>query len=195
MSEFFSELLEFFMGPTMFSVLMAFVASGGLILYRWKKRNQASIDLLAYRVKHMDDGIKGFLNDPNNVAGKTQSGKTQPDKIQQGDPFGEIDKNYTPFILFTGDDQLSFTQISEIYQYLKYPPGETQRRKKVRRCLLEYFSAQEEMRAIVNAINSDFVRGLPQERKLVFWEELVTISKDTSTKASELVQAIEKWRH
>ena len=185
MSEFFSELLEFFMGPTVFSVLMAFVASGGLILYRWKKRNQASIDLLAYRVEHMDDGIKGFLNAHNNVA----------DKIQQGDPFREIDKNYTPFILFTGDDQLSFTQISEIYQYLKYLPGETQRRKKVRRCLLEYFSAQEEMRAIVNAINSDFVRGLPQERKLIFWEELVAISQDTSTKISELAQAVEKWRH
>ena len=190
MSEFFSELLEFFMGPAAFSVLMAFVASGGLILYRWKKRIQASIDLLAYRVEHMDDGIKSFLNERNNVPGKTQS-----DKIQQGNPFKEIDKNYTPFILFTGDDQLSFTQISEIYQYLKYLPGKTQRRKKVRKCLLEYFSAQEELRAIVNAINSDFVRGLPQERKLIFWEELVAISKDTSTKINELVRAVEKWRH
>ena len=192
MSEFFSELLEFFTGPTVFSVLMAFATSGGLILYRWKKRNQASIDLLVYRIERVDDGIKDFLNVRNNVA----------NKIQQGDPFREIDKNYTqidknytPFILFTGDDQLSFTQISEIYQYLKYPPGETQRRKKVRQCLLEYFSAQEEMRAIVNAINSDFVRGLPQERKLIFWEEFIATSEDTSTKISELVQAVEKWRH
>ena len=160
------------------SVIAAVIAFGlpSVYLY-WQHKNKikASIDLLAHyatiAIRHIE------------YANSKEKNDEITENIVKGSPFGESGKNYTPFILLSEEDKLSFDQIREILQYLK---------KEEREHLVEYFTAQAKLDAICQSINSEFVRSLPQERKKRFWNLHLEYRKELLEKAKALTRIIKR---
>ena len=156
------------------AAIIAFLLPTGYWLYQRKRKIKASIHLIAryaeMAVRHIEE------NCPEGADGKIM------DMIRAGNPFGETEKDYTPFILFSEEDRLPFSEISKILQHLKTETKQL--------CLLEYFVAQAKIDAISYSINSDFVRSLPQERKEGFWRQFVMYRNDLLQKAKKLEELL-----
>lgn len=156
------------------AAIIAFVFSAIYLYFQRKNQIKSSIRLIAQYAEIAVRHIKE--NCPEGEDDKILN------MIRAGNPFGETEKNYTPFILFSEEDRLPFSEISEILQHLKTETKQL--------CLLEYFIAQAKIDAISSSINSDFVRSLPQERKEGFWRQFVIYRNDLLQKAGELEELL-----
>jgi len=72
---------------------------------------------------------------------------------------------------------LSFEQISEILRYLNADQ---------QKLLLEYFFAQSAVDATIAEINTDYFRGVPQERKYAAIETLQSVAEKLESAARNL---------
>ncbi len=135
------------------------------------KRSDASRELLVRYAKKAIEHIK--------ESQKTVKDDDVTKKIEQGNPYGESEKNYTPYILFSEEDKLSFAQVREIFQYVT---------EKKQEPLFEYFIAQAKLDAIVHSINSDIVRSIPQQQKVAFWKIYVEYRDELLKKATQFTE-------
>ena len=101
--------------------------------------------------------------------------------IEDGDPYGEPKKNYTPLICYAGSTNLSFEQMSEIRRYLT---------KDQQACLFKYYMIQSAVDATVDEIHTDFVRSFPTERKILLWNGLKEQAEELREKAGNLAEAL-----
>ncbi len=92
--------------------------------------------------------------------------------------------NYTPLVFLSETDRLTFEQIRDVCQHLRLDEQES---------LLRYFVAETALDAIAHAINSDFVRSMPQGRKVKIWEKYEAHSNDLQKKTDDIVRALEKY--
>jgi len=128
--------------------LVVFACSAGHSYVQHRKKTKASTNLIRLYARMARDEMRD--------AAKEKQLTSELGKVNEGNPYGEPDNDYTPVFCYTRKDELSFEQISEILRYLDAYQ---------QKLLLEYFFAQSAVDATIAEINTDYFRGVPQERK------------------------------
>jgi len=149
--------------------LVVFFCSVGHSYVQHRKKAKASINLIRL--------YAGIARDEMRDAAQKEQLISELDKVDKGNPYGEPDNDYTPVFCYTRKDELSFEQISEILRYLNADQ---------QKLLLEYFFAQSAVDAIIAEINTDYFRGVPQERKYAAIETLQSVAEKLESAARNL---------
>ena len=124
--------------------------------------------------------------DPETLLGFHKNLHEAKERIARGDPYGEVDKNYTPLtIVHSKEDELSFEQIRESFPYFN---------KDEQKALLKFFRTQAWRSAIIQAMDTDFFRTFPQKRKQVLWEEYEKSCRNLQQEAIALNHCLEKTK-
>lgn len=160
------------------SPLVAFLAAiAAVATFLWrvwqswqaeKRRRQALINAVYH---HVDKAIE-ILNDPSRSVANSAAR-------------AEIQNNpeYTPHILHSADDDLTYEHIIGVMEWLDYA-GE--------KAVANYFYDQSALHSIAESFGSEYVRNWPTARKLKLFDLYVTRGQDTLTSAKEARDALRK---
>ena len=164
-------------------VIAAIIAFGlpSFYLYRQhKKKIKASVVLIReYVIGYIYMDQETWLEFHTNL-------HESKERIARGDPYGEVDKNYTPLtIVHSKEDELSFEQIRESFPYFN---------KDEQKALLKFLRAQAWRSAIIQAMDTDFFRTFPQKRKQVLWEVYDKSCRNLQQESIALNHCLEKTK-
>jgi len=155
--------------------LVVFACNAGYSsVQRWNKA-RASFNLIRLYARVARDEMR--------AAAQKEQLISELDKVDKGNPYGEPDNDYTPVFCYTKTCELSFEQISEILRYLNADQ---------QKLLLEYFFAQSAVDATIAEINTDYFRGVPQERKYAAIKTLQSAAEKLESAADNLIKKLDE---
>ncbi len=160
---------------TLIGALAAFILRSVVLSIQYWLRVRASIRLIRQYAEQTEDNINERMD----------TYKVALENIKQGNPFGEPANDYTPLLVYNKEYELSFEQISELLRYLI--------RGKNQKLLLRYFATQSRVDSIINAINTDYFRSLPQQRKKNTFEILIKETEELKQAAEPVKKLGQYW--
>ena len=93
----------------------------------------------------------------------------------------EQDESYTPHVVRSTADDLTYDQVIEVMELLNEREEET---------VLSYFHHEAELHAFAESFDLEFVRGWPSGRKLALWQLFEKSQKDTLENATGTVRIL-----
>ena len=161
------------------AALVAFIPSVIYFLRQQRKRADAAITLIYQYARKAQKNLDERIN----------SYEELKEQIRKGNPNNEPEKDFTPLLFYTKEDELSFDQIREILPYLKSGKDNEQER------LLAYFVDQSTVDAIVYEIKTDYFRTIPQVRKVRVIDLLKTETRKLRSTTDNLIEVLEQRKN